>query len=336
MDAAAVAATLGLDERHRPWLADLERHADGEPLAPLVPAEIAQRLRELGCSPGAVDDALATLPDPAGDPAWWWLLERCHRRLVDAIGDPEARLERWPLLPDHLGLAGRCFALHWYAATVPATREWHRRRGIPEAVTRATLSDLGRHEAIYRRLHGSSGVDAPWWMTLHVRGLLLEVGPLQYEPAHIGDGTSQPWYDDAEAARRGPRFRPGDASLGVHIPAGVRLDPAACVASMRDASALCARVHPTPGARLLTCSSWLLDDQLADHLPADANILAFQRSFELVPGWSECDEIVLDFTFRKRGLPVDARSATTRLQRAALAHLAAGRHFRWRTGWRQA
>ena len=334
MDGATVAAALGLEDAYRPWLAELDAAADAAPpLDPRHTAELGDLLRRLGCSEAAAGDAVATLPDPRRDPERWWLLDRCHRRLVSSTGDPAIRCDHWPALPDHLGLAARCFPLHWYAATVPAVCAWHRSRGVPAAISWASLADLGRHEAIHRLVTGMTGVDAPRWLTLHVRGLLFEVGPLQYEPINLGPGVPQPWYGDSDAHRRGPGFGAGDPSVAIHIPSGARLDPAACGESMCDAAALLDEVLPSPGRRVLTCSTWLLDDQWSEYLPPSSNILGFQRRFELVPGWEDADEIVLAFAFAKRGLPVEPASATTRLQQATLHHLAAGRHLRWRTGW---
>jgi hypothetical protein len=82
------------------------------------------------------------------------------------------------------------------------------------------------------------------------------------------------------------------------------------------------------------CSSWLLDDQLAECLPATANIVRFQRAFHLVPSWSDADQSVLTFVFRNRGISPEQAQPRTLLERSVLAHLGTGRHFRRRTGWR--
>lgn len=331
-----VAAVLGLGERHATWLAQLEGElAVGPPLEPFQPDRLAGLLRRLGCSEAAVADTVGTVPTPEGDPERWWLLERSHNVLVATMGDMGADLGRWPPLPAGLGVAGNCFPLHLFAATVPAVRAWHAACGVPDDVSWATLADLGRHEAAQRHLSGATGVDAPWWMLLHLRGVLLEVGGLQYVPYRLGTGPEQPapWYGASEGHLRGEGFRPGDLGLGLHIPARADISPAACRRSMAGARTLFDRLFPSPARRLLTCSSWLLDDQLSAYLPAGANIIGFQRLFELVPGWAEADEAVLGFVFGKRGVPVAPGPGLSRLQRAVLEHLASGGHFRWRTGW---
>jgi hypothetical protein len=309
----------------------------------MVPAvEAAHLLERLGCGPKTVADVVATLPDPERDPGRWWLLERCHRQLVAAMGDFDSDLSRFdpdlvrfPSLPAALSVAGRCFPIHVFVATVPAVRAWHTARGVPDRVSWATLADLGRHVAIEQRRNDQTGVDAPWWMMWHVRGAIFEIGSFQYTPYHVGGPVNpSPWYDEEEARRLGPGFLPGDLSFGIHIPAGALLDRESCIGSMRSARRLFDDIFPTLGRRVATCSSWMLDDQLAAYLPAESNIVRFQQMFSLVPGWGDADESVVRFVFRNRGLPPDAAHASTRLQRAVLAHFGAGGHFRCRTGWR--
>jgi hypothetical protein len=92
---------------------------------------------------------------------------------------------------------------------------------------------------------------------------------------------------------------------------------------------------PKPDRRIATCTSWLLDEQLADYLPAESNIMEFQRRFEVVPGAWEHDEGVLSFVFHRKEPDLDALPQETTLQRAVVAHLRSGEHWRARTGWMQ-
>jgi hypothetical protein len=330
--AAQVADRLGLDSRYEPWLQLLD--AAGEPpdrLPRPADEEINSVLRRLGCSPEAVADTVETWPDAARDPERSWLLRRSHRRLLSSLGDFDAPYGPWPQLPEALGATGSCFYLHLFVATLPATRAWHEAHGIPDDISWTTLADLGRHVAIHRRIHGTTGIDAPGWMMLHLRGGLYEIGRLQYAPLHFGrDGE---WPPEADRAVLGDGFQDGDDALGVHIPAAGALDHDACEASYREAKVFFDTYFPTANKRVATCSSWLLDDQLADYLPADSNIVRFQRGFNLVAGGRDADEQVITFVFRNRGVSME--QAQTVLERAVVAHLKAGRHFRWRTGWRE-
>lgn len=333
--AARVARGLGLGDEHAGWLAELEQV--GTPPATALPGarEAAELLTRLGCSRDSIADTVATLPHPARDPERWWLLERCHARLVRDIGNPDVGRGSWPKLPESLGLEGSCFYLHLYLATLPAALSWHREHLVPEDVSWATLADLGRHVEIHRAATGTTGVDEPWWMTLHLRCILFELGRLQYTAFRLGIGPEHPapWYDDATAGELGEGFRPGDPALGIHIPAGSPLAPAACEESMRRARDFFDAVLPVGTRRLATCSSWLLDDQLAGLLSPGSNIVAFQRSFVLVPGWGD-GAGAMTFVFRHASGPLEHLPARTSLQRAVLAHLQEGGRLRWRTGWR--
>jgi hypothetical protein len=174
--------------------------------------------------------------------------------------------------------------IHVYIATVPTVRAWHSAPGVPDDVSWATLADLGRHVAIERRRSGLTGVDAPWWMMWHVRGAIFEVGSLQYIPYRVGGPVNpNPWYDQEEALGLGLGFLPGDLSLGIHIPGGALLDMDTSTASLRRARRLFEDLFPAQGRRVATCSSWVLDDQLAAYLPAESNIIRFQRMFSLAP-----------------------------------------------------
>lgn len=330
-----VLAGLELDETYRPWLTRLGAVPPGPDLTPLEPGATSDLLGGLGVDAATVSEVVGTLPSPSGDPERWWLLQRCHWLLAATMGDVTADVGRWPDLPPALGARGRCFPFHWYAATVPLARRWHATHGLSEEVSTASLADLGRHSAIGRLVAGVSGLDAPWWMTHHVRAVLYEVGGLQYVPYRLGAPCQQPdpWYTPAMAAALGPGFGAGDDAVALHVPAGAPLDAASVERSMGAAADLLDRVVPGTSGRLATCSSWLLDEGLAALLPAGSSILSFAGRFQLVPGGLEADRAVVGFVFTKRGVAPTRAGAQTRLQRGVLDHLGAGRHFSWRTGW---
>lgn len=330
-----VAGELGLDEEYFPWLASLET-ADTEEsgLGPLGAEECARNLARLGCSEEDVADVLATMPSPSETPARWWLLERCYNQAVAGMGDPDAPRPSWPELPGGLGTAGRCFYLHLYCALVPKTLAWHRRRGIPEEISWATLADLGRHVAIHRRVKGTTGIDVPGWMTLHPRALIYEIGRLQYNLGRIGVGYEAPlWLDEPAAKAMGAGFRRGDPTLGLHIPEGSPLELGACKESLSRAASFFDSYFPVPKRRVVTCTSWLLDDQLTEYLSPESNIVRFQSLFSLAPGWIERDQDIFTFVFRDTHPDLEHLPQRTTLERAAVGHVRAGRHWRVRTGW---
>jgi hypothetical protein len=132
-----------------------------------------------------------------------------------------------------------------------------------------------------------------------------------------------------------PVLAPGDPALEIHIPAGDPLTPAACADSVRRAAAFFPRHFPDrPAPRAVVSNTWLLDPQLTAYLPPTSNIVRFLRAFYLYPvdcdAWSAVRFVFgLDIEFGSAG-PVDlsALRPRTTLERALLAHIAAGK--RWR------
>jgi hypothetical protein len=335
---AHVRARLGLDDSYRQWVQELA--AVGPPGRPVrLPGarQAAGRLRRLACPAPDAAAAAACLPSPERTPVLWWLLERCAQRLLGDLGGIDYFVCRWPSLPASLGPAGRLFYAHVFLAVLDDVRAWQRARGIPDDVAMATLSDLGRRMALYRSVHGEPGLAAQDWLTLHLRGALYQLGRLQFHrsrivPGLIGAGPLF-WYDRRAAHGMGPGYRHGDPVLGIHIPATGPLTPDACDHSLRWAGEFFERTFASERYRLAVCTSWLLDEQLAGYLPATSNIVRFQRRFRLVPGTLDDDAGVLGSVFGRLGPSLDDLSPRTTLERAVVAQLRAGRHWRIRTGW---
>jgi hypothetical protein len=223
-----------------------------------------------------------------------------------------------------------------FLAAVEEIRGWHAAQGVPDQVSWDTLADLGRHMRLYRRT-GHVGLDVPWWIGLHFRGALFELGRLQFNPYRLRMGEAGPlfWYDAAQSEALGDGFRRGDRVLGVHIPEAGPLDPAACDASFQAARHFFAEHLPAYASRVATCTSWLLDDQLLEYLPPESNIVRFQRRFELVPGARDADGSIVHFVFGRDPSALDQVVPRTTLERAIVHHLRQGRHWRLRTGWLQ-
>jgi hypothetical protein len=334
-----VERALGLDERHHAWLAslsDVRPPPRGDVLAH-VRGDGWRALRGLGLASSDVAALLATLPAPDVHPARWWLLTRCAQQLIDDIGGIDYFETRWPPLPSALGLAGRMFYAHVLVALLPEVRRWHRRRGIGADVSRRSLADLARRLADHRLRRGMAGLDAPDWLTLHFRGALFELGRLQFHrsrivPGIVGAGPLF-WYDAPHAQKLGPGYRHGDVVLALHVPPTGPLDPHEVEASLRSARAFFARHFPKETYRAVVCTSWLLDGQLAEYLPATSNIIQFQRRFHLVPGALTSDSTVLEAVRARRPSGSDVTAPQTRLDNAVLTHLRVGNHWTIRTGW---
>ncbi len=327
MDAARVGAWLGPGGDFTSFLAELDRIGPpAEEVGLPDPGEYPTMFERLGIRDDDAEEIAATRPSASADPELWWLLQRCHQALGAGMGDLDWTWLHWPHLPTRLGSHGRYFYVHVFLASVPAVLRYHEKRGIPEDTSWATLADLGRQLAIYRRIHGVGGLGVQFWFSLHFRGLIYDLGRLQFNRGHISFG------DEALAAVDVP-FTKGDTALGVHIPESGPMTPEACTASFERAGAFYDRYFGEESYRYAVCSSWLLDPQLAEYLPEDSNIVSFQRRFQLMPGGHNGDKAVFEFVLRKLEPTLEQIPRRTTLERAIAAHMEAGRHWEVREGW---
>jgi hypothetical protein len=85
--------------------------------------------------------------------------------------------------------------------------------------------------------------------------------------------------------------------------------------------------------RVAVCHSWLLDPQLAEYLPPKSNIIQFQRRFQPAYQPKPDDHGILRFVFGQAGIDRASAPRRTRLERAVLDHLDAGRHWHGGAGW---
>ena len=307
MDLENIAARLGVpvDEIDR-----VHTLAGDRPAAPLpARADAPALLDRLAVRPDDAAEILAGWPSPLWTPELSWLLDRSIALVRAGLGGHDW-LAPGPELPRDRGLAWRHLYVYAYLGLLDVTREYHRDHGIPDAVSWATLADLGRNLAVDRRMHGEGWPVMQAWLTLHARGAIYELGRLQHQRA--------------------------GATIDLHIPESGPLTPEAVTASLDEARAFFPRHFPDEPYTAFACGSWLLDPQLLEYLPADSNIARFQQRFELEPfqpqAGPDADIEVLRFAFRTLSTPLDQLPRRSALQRAIIDHLKAGRHWHWRRG----
>jgi hypothetical protein len=320
-DAAAVQTRLGLSEQFRAWLdrIDVPDQSNGPDLPDDVEAD--SMLRHLGVRSHDRAACLGGRPDPVSHPDLWWVLRRAYQDLVAKMGRNLATggYSGWPALPDSAGEVGRQLYVWVFLAATPQVRRFHRGRGIPDDVSWTTLAALGREITSWSALDGGSGLNGTWMLPLVFQGVSYRLG------RHAFD-------------RNG-------SEVGVHIPGGEPLDPAASQASFDWARRFFPTHFPEESVTCFSCYSWLLDDQWAQYLPESSNIMQFQRRFHLLPEAPEADPAsgdadILRFVFHR---DVDSTAISpallaelpqeTTLQRAFVAHLRNGGHWRARNGW---
>ncbi len=120
----------------------------------------------------------------------------------------------------------------------------------------------------------------------------------------------------------------------MHVPAFYGpLTRQACDASFERAKEFFARHFPEERYEIAVCHSWLLDDQLAEYLPEDANIIRFQQRFRPAYRPDDDDEVMMRFVFGRITPAQDELPRRTTLERAIVDHLKAGRRWRGGAGW---
>jgi hypothetical protein len=326
---AAVRRELGLSGQFTAWL---ERIRDQPTVAsPVIPPDVeaAELLDQLGVDPRDRASTLAARPDPTSQPALWWIFERVFHDVVATMGIPP-EWGGWPSLPSRTGSFGRHLYVWLCVALTPHVREYHRSRGIPDSLSWTALADLGREMRKERQLSGLGGLDASWGLPRTFRGTSYRLGRLVFER---GRPEELPH----------PFLRTGEISLGTHIPdTGRSLDPASCDESLIAAAEFFPR-HFGEQPTAFNCHSWLMDDQLRQYLPADSNIIRFHSRFTFFNDAESGDHELIEHIFGRTydGLRPPARLLAelpqdTRLQRAIVTHLRAGRHWVNRTGWMRA
>lgn len=243
---------------------------------------------------------------------------------------PASGYQGFPAMPVESGPVGMHLYVWLYLSVLPEVRRFHASREIADETSWATLSDLGRGMQEHRVIYGTSGIGRShqWCPPLRFRGAEYSLGRLAYD--------------------RGRGELPdGDTSylLNVHIPSGDPLTTGSCDSSFQQALDFFERHFPDEPVSAFVCHSWLLDPQLAEYLPADSNIVRFQRRFELKPirqsaARDVCDTDVLEYVFGKLiDKPeevddlLDSLPQDTTMRRAFTTHLRSGRHWHARTGW---
>ena len=148
-------------------------------------------------------------------------------------------------------------------ALVPEAIERHRRLGIDEAITRATLKDLSVWCLHHRKRAGLVGITSEIfdWSLHYLKGELLRVGAAQFEPSVSGIDLME-----------------------IHIPADTRLSVDEFFASAREAFALFRRIKPGFDPKGIFGEAWLLDPQVLAFLPDPTELSKLQQVAILFPG----------------------------------------------------
>jgi hypothetical protein len=318
------------DEACAAWLQHLDEIGDPQYAVSLPrPDDAAPVFLDLAVPHDEVDKLVWLMPDPERTPGIWWLLERATHSVVRTIGDLPMP-PSFPTLPRELGELRRYFYFYVLLAVRPHTLALHRKLGIPDDVSRHTLVDIGRKMSVHRKNYGKGGIDAPHWLTHHMRGQLYALGRLQFERVHL-------WDDMRTAIRNaGVEVAEDEVALSVHITDfSGPLSPAACDASFAMARPFFDRYFPDTPSRIAICISWMLDPQLDEYLRPSSNIIQFKNRFTQAFDLQPNNRSILQFVFGMLDAEIDELPQATSLERAVVSHIVGGRTWRGGAGWMQ-
>lgn len=207
----------------------------------------------------------------------------------------------------------QCNAAAWFGPQ-RVFRHRHDRRVMLLMLAGETMRADGRHQ-------GSGGL--PWdpagWTTA------FSEGPEGWRGSPIDvRGRAQRGEVQLPAAEWEAVLAPGDPIWFVHIPASGPLTMDACRDSLLAHREKLPRWFPGHPAKAFISVSWMFDAQLADYLPADANLVRFQRAFHLHPHLDPTGDQIKERVLGKPKMDWRDCVPTSSLQRAVVEHCRAG------------
>jgi len=126
-------------------------------------------------------------------------------------------------------------------------------------------------------------------------------------------------------------YQPGDLVLDMHIAEGCPLAPEEVRMSIETAPDFFEWHMGIKSVKALTCSSWLLDDNIAQMCP-NGNIAAFQRFFQLVPHKDSSDWQTRQRVFGNPDIDILKAECKSSLQKSIRAWYETGRSCRHAAG----
>lgn len=309
------------------WFEALEKVAESDKNRIQIPGAETWRewLEYVEIPAEDIDNVIATTPE--SDSELYDILQRGASTIVNAMGQI-ASPPRFAALADFNHPQYRYFYVQLLTACLPFVRDYHRSLGLPESISQATLADLGRNVRVHRKREGVGGLGVMWWLMSHFRGVIYQLGRLQFELQHAST--------EVIASMQRDRVETSDPTnvLSIHIPDFMGpMDYDACTESIQQSVRFFDTHFPEWPVQFGVCNSWLLDPQLKDVLKPTSNIIRFQGRFTIADGTYDASESVMQFVFGKRIRDIDTIHPQSSLERGVIAHLKHGKDWHGRQGW---
>lgn len=301
--------------------------APDRPVALPEADELREVLRSLDIPEEDIGDVIALAPILKGSTELWWYLERAVWSLAAHMGCIDSPPRIAPLR-DINDPTYRYFYVLVYVAALPDVRDYHRRLGIPDDISQSTLADVGRNVRVHRKREGIGGLGVAWWLMLHFRGMIYQLGRLQFELSRLGPAIARNMNECGLAVHE------GTPALSIHIPDFCGpMSPELCDEAIARAREFFLTYFPNTPYDYAICNSWLLDPALKAHLRPESNIVRFQDRFQLADAGWDSTEGIMQFVFGSKLSDMARIEPRTSLEHAVVRHIHEGGTWYGYGGW---
>lgn len=200
--------------------------------------------------------------------------------------------------------------LYYFSRMACETYECYRQRNMDEKIYWDTFYDLTLWCEDCFQKYGEYGINEYRWFFRHIECRLRRLGRLEFEEMDVE------WKEIEETSGITGKV----PVINVHIPQGEKLEISAVKASFWQA-------FQVWGKQIAyVCDSWLLYPGLAEILPADSNILQFQRLFRVTRAEAGGHEAERRIYGRVSEDPAEYPESTS-LQRKAKEYMLGGKRL---------
>ncbi|MCL2773340.1 MAG: acyltransferase domain-containing protein [Oscillospiraceae bacterium] len=187
-------------------------------------------------------------------------------RLADTCCDFKPEIEFKDKLPQ--------FGVFVYTLATEDMEKLYKEKNISHDILIDTIQDMYVWINFYHEWYGEWGGLECGWLVNHIRGRVIRLGRLQFERSIVSEETEL--VVDGKVL-----LKKGDPFLNVHIPEGSKLTESACLDSFERAKEFFPKVL-NYDFKAFGCFTWLFDPEFEKLLPAESNILKFQKLFTML------------------------------------------------------
>lgn len=202
-----------------------------------------------------------------------------------------------------------------YMASAGYTYENYKKLGIGDDIFYDSFNCLAEKMVTAKRFTGSWGYSSVYWPIRITNLQTFRIGRLSYAIESAPDDIMA----DGKLL-----LKKGQKHIHIHIPDNDKL--CGCEESILNARAFFEKFYPQHKDSIIYTRAWLLDPRLAEILPKDSNILAFQKLFNII-GYIDGEEAVLSRVFGEIKENLEDYNPQSSLARGIIDYLKSGKRL---------